>query len=274
MALRDQPYLPLYVQDFLTDEKLVECSPAATGIYIRLMCIMHKTDEYGTILLKQKDKQTDNQYLNFAVKLAKYMPYKADVIIAGLIELIEEGVLIIDGDKLIQKRMVRDNYISEVRSDAGREGGKKSGFAKAKTKAKHEAKSTANTEYEYENEIVINLYKGVEIFFDEDCRPKTEKAKQEWYDTLDKLIRIDGYSPKHIHDVIKRTRMDDFWRTNFLSILKLRKKNKDGIPYFTVFEKKLNHETIGRNNSKPASGEELTDFYGGQYGTNAAEYRK
>lgn len=26
MALRDQPYLPLYVQDFLTDEKLRECS--------------------------------------------------------------------------------------------------------------------------------------------------------------------------------------------------------------------------------------------------------
>ena len=43
MALRDQPYLPLYVQDFLTDEKLAECSAMATGVYIRLMCIMHKS---------------------------------------------------------------------------------------------------------------------------------------------------------------------------------------------------------------------------------------
>jgi hypothetical protein len=93
------------------------------------------------------------------------------------------------------------------------------------------------------NNILKELYKGVEIFFDEDCRPKTEKAKNEWYDTLDKLIRIDGYTPEHIHDVIKRARMDDFWRQNFLSILKLRKKNKDGIPYFTVFEKKLNNGT-------------------------------
>ena len=24
MALRDQPYIPLYIQDFLTDEKLIE----------------------------------------------------------------------------------------------------------------------------------------------------------------------------------------------------------------------------------------------------------
>jgi uncharacterized protein YdaU (DUF1376 family) len=241
MALREQPYLPLYIQDFLTDEKLIECSASATGVYIRIMCIMHKSDEYGTILLKQKDKQNSNQIENFALKLAKYLPYKVDVIISGLTELVSEDVLKIDGDKLIQKRMVRDNYISEVRSDAGKEGGKKSSFAKAKAKAKHQAKMQANTEYE--NEIVFNLYKGVEIFFDEDCRPKTEKAKNEWYDTLDKLIRIDGYSPEHIHDVIKRARMDDFWRQNFLSILKLRKKNKDGIPYFTVFEKKLNNGT-------------------------------
>lgn len=113
---------------------------------------------------------------------------------------------------------------------------------------------------------IKELYKGIEIFFDEDCRPKTEKAKHEWYDTLDKLIRIDGYTPEHIHDVIKRARMDDFWRTNFLSILKLRKKNKEGIMYFTVFEKKLLHETTGRNNQKPASGEELTSFYSERYG--------
>lgn len=113
---------------------------------------------------------------------------------------------------------------------------------------------------------IKELYKGIEIFFDEDCRPKTEKAKHEWYDTLDKLIRIDGYSPEHIHDVIKRARMDDFWRTNFLSVLKLRKKNKEGIMYFTVFEKKLLHETTGRNSQKPASGEELTSFYSERYG--------
>lgn len=244
MALRDQPYLPLYVQDFLTDEKLMECSASATGIYIRIMCIMHKSEPYGTILLKQKDKQTSKQEENFALKLAKFLPYTIEEIIAAITELIEAGVLQNGGDKLTQKRMIRDNEISNIRADAGKKGGLKTQkFAKAKGKA--------NTESEYEdvigikdvNNILKELYKGVEIFFDEDCRPKTEKAKNEWYDTLDKLIRIDGYSPEHIHDVIKRARMDDFWRQNFLSILKLRKKNKDGIPYFTVFEKKLNNGT-------------------------------
>lgn len=259
MSLRNQPYIPLYVQDFLTDEKLMECSASATGIYIRLMCIMHKSDEYGVILLKQKDKQNSSSLQNFAYKLARFMPYQIDEIMAGLTELLEAGVIQNGGDKLTQKRMIHDNEISEIRAKAGKKGGLKSqNFAKAKIEAKHE--------YEYTNEIVIDLYKGIEIFFDEDCRPKTEKAKHEWYDTLDKLIRIDGYTPEHIHDVIKRARMDDFWRTNFLSVLKLRKKNKEGIMYFTVFEKKLLHETTGRNNQKPASGEELTSFYSERYG--------
>jgi len=55
MALRDQPYLPLYVQDIMTDEKLNECSAASHGIYIKgIMCLMHKSETYGKIMLKHK----------------------------------------------------------------------------------------------------------------------------------------------------------------------------------------------------------------------------
>jgi hypothetical protein len=155
MPLRDQPYLPLYVQDFLTDEKLMECSASATGIYIRLMCIMHKSDEYGVILLKQKDKQTSSSIKNFALKLARFMPYQIEEITEGLAELLEAGVIQNGGDKLTQKRMVRDNKISEVRSKAGKKGGLKTQkFAKAKIEA--------NTEYEneYKNDIDFDIEKG------------------------------------------------------------------------------------------------------------------
>lgn len=150
MALRDQPYLPLYVQDFLTDEKLIECSASTTGIYIRLMCIMHKSDDYGKILLKQKDKQNGEQILNFALKLARQMPYQTDEIQEALKELIEEGVLHIENNVLYQKRMVHDNLISEKRAISGQKGGQ---FAQAKFKANIEAKDQANTEIENEYEI-------------------------------------------------------------------------------------------------------------------------
>ncbi len=146
MALRDQPYIPLYIQDFLTDEKLIECSAASTGVYIRLMCIMHKSEEYGKILLKQKDKQTSNQIENFAQKLVKQMPFTIEVIRAGLGELIHEGVLILEGDFLAQKRMIHDNLLSIKRAKAGSKGGK---FAQAKIKA--------NTQATPENEIANDI---------------------------------------------------------------------------------------------------------------------
>ena len=174
MALRDQPYLPLYVQDFLTDEKLIECSAATTGVYIRIMCLMHKSEEYGTILLKQKYKQSEKQSLNFASQLAKSLPYNLLEIESAIIELLREKVLDLNGDLLVQKRMMKDNEISIKRSISGSKGGlttqtnnkkpiKK--FAKAKNKAKHE----------YENEIenkdeVVNENNGIE-------KPKKEIVK-------------------------------------------------------------------------------------------------
>lgn len=173
MALRDQPYLPLYVQDFLTDEKLIECSASATGVYIRVMCIMHKSDPYGMILLKQKDKQTSSTIQNFALKLIKSLPYDLDVIKSGLEELINEDVLQIEDDKLIQKRMVKDFSISNKRAEAGKKGGEKTQSAKAKDEAKHQA----NSENENEN---INI--DFSVFWDlyDKKLGAKEKCKKKW----------------------------------------------------------------------------------------------
>ena len=120
MALRDQPYIPLYVQDFLTDEKLNECSAESAGVYIMLMCVMHKSNVYGTILLRQKDRQSESKVRDFAVKLTKHLPYDVATIERSLTELIDEGVLTVDGDTLYQKRMVKDGKLSEARSAAGK----------------------------------------------------------------------------------------------------------------------------------------------------------
>lgn len=175
MSIRNQPYLPLYVQDFLTDEKLAECSAKATGVYIRLMCLMHKSDEYGKILLKQKDKvcfsKTDSKDENsataddkiewFANKITKHFPYDFYTVKESLIELINENVLLIDGDYLVQKRMVKDAELSETRSKSGKKGGEATAehFAKAngqaKPKAKAKAKRQANAEIESEYKDVL-----------------------------------------------------------------------------------------------------------------------
>jgi hypothetical protein len=136
MARKDQPYLPLYVQDFMTDEKLMECSAAATGVYIRIMCILHKSQPYGTVLLKQKYKQTNKQYVNFATMFAKFLPYDKEVILEAISELLHEGCLTIEGDLLYQKRMRDDGVLSDQRSLAGKNGAEiKKKFAEAKPQA-------------------------------------------------------------------------------------------------------------------------------------------
>jgi uncharacterized protein YdaU (DUF1376 family) len=154
MALRDQPYLPLYIQDFLTDEKLIECSAEATGVYIRLMCILHKSEEYGKLLLKQKDKQSNKPVENFAVKISKQMPYPHDTVARSITELLDEHVLQIEGDYIIQKRMVADNALSLKRADAGRRGGE---VAQAKLAAKPEANPEIESEIEIENDTVTEI---------------------------------------------------------------------------------------------------------------------
>lgn len=123
MPLRDQPYLPLYIQDVLTDEKLIECSAEAHGVYFLLLCILHKQEKYGLLCLKQKYKQTDNQINCFASMLVKQMPFTAETISKALSELVYEKVLILDGDNLYQKRMLKDGELSIIRTEVGKKGG-------------------------------------------------------------------------------------------------------------------------------------------------------
>lgn len=160
MSLRDQPYLPLYIQDFQTDEKLMECSAAATGVYIRIMCVLHKTNDYGKILLRQKDKQKEQQINNFALKFAKFLPYDFYTVLAALEELVEADVLKIDGDAMYQKRMVNDAEISLKRSLSGSLGGKATKHIRESATDFATANNQANAEYEND---IDNVIKNKEI---------------------------------------------------------------------------------------------------------------
>lgn len=183
-ALRKLPYLPLYVQDFTGDERLTGCSPAAVGVYIFLLCFLHKSETYGKLVLRPKDRlketeilelkkliesktesKTESKIIPFAKRLQRNMPFELHEIATGLSELAEERVITIDGEELYQRRMVKDGEISEKRSINGTLGGrptKDSEPSKSKTKSKveskNENKNKANTEYEneYENNNIID----------------------------------------------------------------------------------------------------------------------
>lgn len=204
MALRDQPYFPLYVQDFLTDEKLNLCSAATQGVYIKLLCIFHKSDPYGGYLFKQRDKLTDKQNYNFACKFAKLLPFDAQTIEAALDELIEEGVLTLEGDFLFQKRMVKDFEISLARSQAGKKGGGNPNLIKQTNKQEFKQNDKQNTEYEYEYE---NVNENVDVIVIDNKVKNKEKE-------------VENFSPEFKNYL-------DWAKRNFPDLLKFKKPLTD-----------------------------------------------
>jgi len=125
MALTNQPYLPLYVDDWMNNTKLKQCSAGAHGVMIAVMCLMHKEDTYGSVLLDQIYNQSDNQVKNFASFLARVTPFTLLESEHGLKELLHWKILKLDGNVLICERMVRDGELSRLRSKIGASGGKK-----------------------------------------------------------------------------------------------------------------------------------------------------
>lgn len=156
MALRNQPYLPLYVNDFLTDEKLIRCSASTNGVYIRLMCQMHKSEEYGIFLIKDKDKISDDVIDDFARVFSQFSPYDSNTVRDAFQELLDEDVIYIYRNKLCQKRMIKDNEISEKRAISGKKGATEKWKNNKDIHNKFAtefaiAKPIANTEYDNED---------------------------------------------------------------------------------------------------------------------------
>jgi hypothetical protein len=176
MALRNQPYLPLYVQDYLTDEKLNNCSWSTQGIYIKILCVLHKQEEYGCILFKQNDKQKESTCSDFASILIRNIPCQKEDMIIALQELIDNGVLFIEGNLLCQKRMINDNSISLKRSNAGKKGGGNPNFVSkfVKTKTQTNPENENEIENDNRNEIVLKKDSKKKTF----VKPTLEEIKQ------------------------------------------------------------------------------------------------
>lgn len=204
MALRNQPYMPLYVQDYLSDEKLALCSYSTQGIYIRVMCVLHKSETYGGILFKQIPKQNFSSIEYFAFILSKQTGVDMKDMQDALEELLFFNVLCIEPreniDFMYQKRMVKDFSISENRSKSGKKGGGNPNLFKQNPKQtdKQTSKQTdkQNPEYEYENE---NENKDE---FKEEKKGVTGERKTPKFDFKKSLIEI-GVSDKIATDWIK-----------------------------------------------------------------------
>ncbi len=254
MARKDQPYLPLYVQDFMTDEKLMECSASATGVYIRIMCILHKTQPYGSLLLKQKDKQNDKQIINFAKKFAKFLPFELAVVLDALEELVHEGCLIIEGDTIYQKRMVDDGQLSDQRSIAGKNGvAAKRIFAEAKPQA------NPDIDNDIDNENKILLKGG-----------KFSDFKLEFTDALKQsCLEILSRSKFGTKDVVTADHVENFFGIFCKTYEKSTEYYKDEEAVWLHFKRWLPKQKINGKETGNNRGNSAGSVYGNEKGKGA-----
>jgi hypothetical protein len=188
-------------------------SIGATGLYAYLFS--HKSDQEITI-----------QFICGHFKEGK------DSIRVKLIELIDNGYL--ERKRVTEKGKFKGyNYILKANRNRKNRNRKK-------PKSENPPQSNINNSIYNKSNINqnANIEKSFEHFiklFDLRYQPKTDTQILNWKKCLDKCISIDKYNLKDIYLAVKFIRNDDFWREHFLSLLKLRNQDKNGIMYIHRF---------------------------------------
>ena len=99
-------------------------------------------------------------------------------------------------------------------------------------------------EKEYSPEILI-FYDEIKDFFPVNTQPKTTSQRNSWFETIEKLQKKENYSLLEIKKIIKHFRNDQFWSGNFLSLKKLRQRNKEEILYIDFFAENMKNKPLG-----------------------------
>ncbi len=86
-----------------------------------------------------------------------------------------------------------------------------------------------------QTEKMQNAFPHFVALFDKRYQPKTDQQIKSWQVVLDRCVRIDGYTLDEVYLAVKNARNSDFWKNNFLTLLKLRNHDKNGIMYIHRF---------------------------------------
>lgn len=111
-----RPSFQFYPADWRKDPALSACSLAARGLWIELMCIAHEAEEYGFLTING-NQMTDSQ-------LSRMVGEAPKVVVKLLAELEQAAVFSRDDrGAIFSRRMVKDERLRMVRSEAGKLGG-------------------------------------------------------------------------------------------------------------------------------------------------------
>ncbi len=165
-----------------------------------------------------------------------------DAIRSKLNELISAGYLV--REKVTEKGKFKGyNYILKANHKGQNQ-------SRQKPKSENPPQSNINNIYNNKSNITQTekMQKAFPHFvdlFDKRYKPKTDAQIKSWKVCLDRCVRIDKYNLDEIYLAVKNARQSDFWQNNFLTLLKLRNHDKNGIMFIHRFIE------MNRKNNKP-----------------------
>jgi hypothetical protein len=228
-----RPAFMFYPADWRKDSALQSCSIASRGLWIDLLCIMHECSPYGSLSINGKPMQLP--------QIARLVGETQETVQALLDELEGAGVFSCDADGTIfSRRLRKDEYIRNIRAEAGKLGGNPSLLVKQKVNlpSKQTGKqsltpsitySVTSSKKEITSEILRlsdSLAQGILSNNPKNRSLNNGKYKEtveRWTADIDKLHRLDGQSIEDIQKVITWCQADPFWKKNILSGATLRK---------------------------------------------------
>ncbi len=130
-----KPSFQFYPQDWRSDPGLRACSLEERAVWLELLCLMHDSPRRGVLLLPSGIPMTEEDIArNLGLSLKKSTPIIQKIELRGVSSR-EEGT-----GALISRRMVRDEYINQVRSSSGALGGNPALLKQKPSKSQAKAK--------------------------------------------------------------------------------------------------------------------------------------
>jgi hypothetical protein len=164
MSSKKLPAFQFYPGDWMKDPNLRRCTPAARGVWMDVLCLMHESETRGELDWPIADFVSAINGDDETVRL-------------GIEELIERKVIKLrENGSMYSSRMVRDEEIRRSKVESGRSGG----LAKAKRKASEPPSETLAKPRSSSSSSVSSSDikdKGVALAFDS---PVFKQAWEEW----------------------------------------------------------------------------------------------
>jgi hypothetical protein len=111
-----RPAFQFYPGDWRRDAALRSCSLEARGLWVDLLCLMHDGEPYGHLAVNGKPLTDAQVAAMVGVSVARYRKLLQELEVSGVSSRGDDGAL-------FSRRMVRDEYLREVRATSGKLGG-------------------------------------------------------------------------------------------------------------------------------------------------------